>query len=70
MKSKYIFEKMELDGEFVAVPVGDGAAVRQLTDDVCVTDRSKAICGDHIAVEIHALGFTVVVVLGNGDKAT
>ena len=26
MKSKYIFEKMELDGEFVAVPVGDRAS--------------------------------------------
>ena len=26
MKSKYLFEKMELDGEIVAVPVGDGAA--------------------------------------------
>ena len=25
MKSKYIFEKMELDGEIVAVPVGDNA---------------------------------------------
>ena len=26
MKSKYTFEKMELDGEIVAVPVGEGAA--------------------------------------------
>lgn len=26
MKSKYIFEKMELDGEIVAVPVGDNAS--------------------------------------------
>lgn len=26
MKSKYSFEKMELDGEIVAVPVGEGAA--------------------------------------------
>ena len=26
MKSKYIFEKMELDGEIVAVPVGESAA--------------------------------------------
>lgn len=26
MKSKYMFEKMELDGEIVAVPVGDNAA--------------------------------------------
>ena len=26
MKSKYTFEKMELDGEIVAVPVGKGAA--------------------------------------------
>lgn len=26
MKSKYLFEKMELDGEIVGVPVGDGAA--------------------------------------------
>ena len=26
MKSKYTFEKMELDGEIVAVPVGDSAA--------------------------------------------
>ena len=26
MKSKYTFEKMELDGEFVAVPVGENAA--------------------------------------------
>ena len=25
MKSKYTFEKMELDGEIVAVPVGEGA---------------------------------------------
>ena len=25
MKSKYTFEKMELDGEIVAVPVGDSA---------------------------------------------
>lgn len=25
MKSKYTFEKMELDGEIVAVPVGDNA---------------------------------------------
>lgn len=25
MKSKYIFEKMELDGEIVAIPVGDNA---------------------------------------------
>lgn len=25
MKSKYIFEQMELDGEIVAVPVGDNA---------------------------------------------
>ena len=25
MKSKYSFEKMELDGEIVAVPVGEGA---------------------------------------------
>ena len=25
MKSKYIFEKMELDGEIVAVPVGENA---------------------------------------------
>lgn len=25
MKSKYLFEKMELDGEIVAVPVGDKA---------------------------------------------
>ena len=25
MKSKYTFEKMELDGEFVAVPVGESA---------------------------------------------
>lgn len=26
MKSKYVFEKMELDGEIVAVPVGDNAS--------------------------------------------
>ena len=26
MKSKYVFEKMELDGEIVAVPVGERAA--------------------------------------------
>ena len=26
MKSRYAFEKVELDGEFVAVPVGEGAA--------------------------------------------
>lgn len=26
MKSKYLFEKMELDGEIVAVPVGDNAS--------------------------------------------
>ena len=26
MKNRYTFEKMELDGEIVAVPVGDGAA--------------------------------------------
>ncbi len=26
MKSKYTFEKLELDGEIVAVPVGNGAA--------------------------------------------
>ncbi|MCR4621540.1 MAG: PqqD family protein [Clostridiales bacterium] len=26
MKCKYIFEKMELDGEIVAVPVGESAA--------------------------------------------
>lgn len=26
MKIKYLFEKMELDGEIVAVPVGDGAS--------------------------------------------
>ena len=26
MKSKYVFEKMELDGEIVAVPVGEDAA--------------------------------------------
>ncbi len=26
MKSKYTFEKMELDGEIVAVPVGESAA--------------------------------------------
>ena len=26
MKSRYVFEKVELDGEFVAVPVGEGAA--------------------------------------------
>ncbi len=26
MKSKYYFEKMELDGEIVAVPVGENAA--------------------------------------------
>lgn len=26
MKSKYTFEKMELDGEIVAVPVGDSAS--------------------------------------------
>ena len=26
MKSKYTFEKMELDGELVAVPVGENAA--------------------------------------------
>lgn len=26
MKSKYLFEKMELDDEIVAVPVGDGAS--------------------------------------------
>ena len=26
MRSKYIFEKMELDGEYIAVPVGEGAA--------------------------------------------
>ena len=26
MKCKYLFEKMELDGQIVAVPVGDGAA--------------------------------------------
>ena len=26
MKSKYAFEKMELDDEFVAVPVGENAA--------------------------------------------
>lgn len=26
MKSKYTFEKMELDGEIVAVPVGENAA--------------------------------------------
>lgn len=26
MKSKYSFEKMELDGDIVAVPVGEGAA--------------------------------------------
>ena len=26
MKSKYTFEKMELDDEFVAVPVGENAA--------------------------------------------
>ena len=26
MKSKYVFEKMELDGEIVAVPVGESAA--------------------------------------------
>lgn len=25
MKSKYVFEKMELDGEIVAVPVGENA---------------------------------------------
>ena len=25
MKSKYLFEKMELDGQIVAVPVGEGA---------------------------------------------
>lgn len=27
MKCKYTFEKMELDGDIVAVPVGDGADV-------------------------------------------
>lgn len=26
MKCKYLFEKMELDGQIVAVPVGEGAA--------------------------------------------
>ena len=26
MKCKYIFEKMELDGQIVAVPVGEGAS--------------------------------------------
>lgn len=26
MKCKYLLEKMELDGQIVAVPVGDGAA--------------------------------------------
>ena len=26
MKSKYIFERMELDGEIVAVPVGENAS--------------------------------------------
>lgn len=26
MKSKYIFEKMELDGQIVAVPVGENAS--------------------------------------------
>ena len=26
MKNKYIFEKMELDGEIVAVPVGENAS--------------------------------------------
>ena len=26
MRCKYIFEKMELDGEYIAVPVGEGTA--------------------------------------------
>ena len=51
-----------------ALSVGDGAAVCHLADDMGVTDRAQAVGRDHIAVEIHALGF-VVVLRDSGEAA-
>lgn len=41
LKSKYCFEKMELDGEIVAVPVGEGAV--ELHAVLCVNEEAIRI---------------------------